>query len=237
MRPSSETLDKLRSMHPVDAVTAAELIDELFIERLIAEFSLPNREDLLQAIESAAWADKAARGPLPQERRDWRNRYADQLDELESILTTGNKLLHELRYGLSGQLAQSFPAEFGETPEEAAERLDALRAKLILVGDAARTIPRLRTNRRGRPREHAALRAMVRPLVEYWTIKLDRPFTQNHNDWPQGADGIVKPKTEPVRFLFEIVEFLAPGEGQKLKTIGRDFATYENKRRKRPPFP
>jgi hypothetical protein len=164
-------VDLMRTIHEVTATTAAELIDEPFIDWLISEFELPDRDQLVEAINMAAAAYEGHRWLDPR-LRQWRQLVAELFD-------SGGRAL-----GLIRELGRSCPEEFGAPARDAAASLnELLRALAASVGQPVDLPPK----RRGRP-PMTELRTMVEILADYWVYKLDREWTQDRN-WIRGEGG------------------------------------------------
>jgi hypothetical protein len=208
MKKWPETLaDELRAAgREVDPITAADpSVAGPFIDYLMSEFPIPDREGLIEAITHAAYACEGHRAAHPTE-PCWQDLY----DTIRHALD----LMGEMRPVLTNRLA-SF-AGFGE---RAPERLDELMKTLAIVGRAGGS--GLRPRGRGQKRKGVA-RAMLSVLASYWVHEVGRKFTQDQV-WPKGEGGREEAPTVATRFAYTVIEFLAPEHGKDIKSIAKEF--------------
>jgi hypothetical protein len=197
--------DRIRTLRKINAIEAAEMIDQSFLDYLGAEFGIDDKAALRDAIETAANAFEGAKR-FDAERKEWRDRYAAEIDALSSLGAATSTLAAEL-------------ARPGEPLEAAAERVGDM---LAVLRTAARRVPRAGATKRGR-KANAPLRSLIRAMADYWIFELGRNFTADHN-WGEGVSGR-QPHANAERFCFEVVRYLAPGTEDGLRTIGREFSS------------
>ena len=190
-----------------------------FIDFLVKQFEIPDRDALIKAILVAKNAYDNIH-LFGEEGGHWNEEEADRLDALDEPLRDALRLTRLASWPIAQELERSGGGGFGSTADEIEKQVESLCDRLAVVGHAAATAPR-RRRRPSRP-EHVALRAFARPLVAYWTGTLGRKFTQNQR-WAPDARGREVPVTVATRFLYAVIEHLAPGKGNGLRTIAREF--------------
>jgi hypothetical protein len=201
----------------VSAVGAAHMVDlrdplapeePTFLGRVVGEFSIPEPSALAEVIEVAAMAyDGSPR--FAELQRESAACAAAALEDFAAAVSRARAAYQNCRQLIAPALLQS---RVGATEDEVAARVDELLAALEKAAGAARP------ERRGRRRN--AVRSMVNVLTRYWIYRLDRPFTSDHR-WSPGPGGIGQPHTLADRFVYAIVEYLAPGNGEGLATALR----------------
>ena len=169
----------------------------------------------------------------------WGISEADALDELVKLLPRTAHLFWEAEPMLARTLAGVCGEEIERLDEirHAESMLQLQRRWLLYMADVAAKSPRRRRGR-GERKVHfyhkgqetvleegyGPLRALMDVVVFYWTNIFGRPFEQNQAAWE--CDG--RPKRtapEAVRFAYAVIEQIAPGQGESLKTIARDYPT------------
>lgn len=180
------------------------------LDQLQREFHIDDRAGLMEAISAAMWA-LAKNGPNTPDFRE-----ADTLDELAKVLRRARELLTD---PINGNRL----AEYGWTLATPAFGFvaDPLGCAIMLqrLQQAALAAHREREQKTGKlpPRD---LRAVVDSLATYWTRDLEREFTQDHR-WAASPNHRKEPVTEAERFVFGIVEYLAPDRLGDLPTVLR----------------
>jgi len=193
-------------------------LEDDFVDSLMKDFEIPDRAPLVGAVLAATEAFTNYR--LFGKGGNWSNVEADALDALGTPLQETRRLLRIVSRGIAPELARH---RKDKSEEELQQQVEKLCDRLDFIAGAVASAPR---NRRppGRP-EHAMLRAMAAPLAEYWRGTLGRDFTQDHKNWALGLGEREEPTTAATRFVYSVVEHLAPGAGSGLKTIAREFVS------------
>jgi hypothetical protein len=197
-----------------------------FVDDLVADFGIPDRKALEMMLLFAEEAQRIETwfGPGGAEGV----READALDELGPALWKTVDVMDELEWTLAMALVGVKPEEMtihrDSEVSKMQRELRELRDRLVLVGRAAAKVPRLRRGTGQHHGEHNMVRRLVDVVVGYWKHDLGRKFKQDHTSWAEDRDGRLMPtKGEGLRFVFQVVEHVAPGSGATLKTIAREF--------------
>jgi hypothetical protein len=194
-----------------------------FVDGLVKDFNIPDRRALEEILRVAEQEYERERlfGKLGEETQT----EAWMLDELDLPLRKTLWLLGWLKLTLAQQMAGVGDEEFTERYAEVSRKEDELRDLEDRLADVARAAAKVSRHRRGRGEhhsEHKVVRGIVDVLVDYWKHGLGRKFGQDHKTWTEDRGRLV-PKSKAVRFVFRVVEHLAPGRGATLKTIAREF--------------
>jgi hypothetical protein len=203
------------------------------IASLIQDFDLPDRDELVEVLGVAEMTYQFAL--LNGQAGQWALQEADDLDELCPTLWKTVDLLRELERALAIQLAGGDEIKGYAEVRKREDELRELRNRLADVARAAASIPR-RRRKRGKRRVHVLhsrqeividyepLRALMDVLAGYWRVTLGRPFRQNQTAWePDGSPMGKAPAA--VRFAYAVIEHIAPGRGQTLGTIAREYVS------------
>jgi hypothetical protein len=197
--------------------------DGAFVDGLVADFGIPDRDALTFALSRAEdahrWTAELDKGS------EWAEAEADALDALADgggpLWTTV-----ELIKSAIGPIAQTMAGAVatGEdwSPISAAEDdLYALCNRLAKVGRAAEKAPRRRLDRgEHHYLEYAPIRAAVEVFAAFWVGELGRPFRNSR--WVDGKPN----RGGAAEFCFRAIERIAPGKGESLGTILREMKGY-----------
>lgn len=207
-----------------------------FIDGLMGQFDIPDRDELIEMLSVAETEYEDAK--LMGRGGDWSEQEADGLDELDVALWKTVELLQRLQYPIAKATAGASGATYAEE-SRAEDDLRMLVGKLAEVGRVVQGMPRRRQARGQRKsRDYAPEKALMEVVAHYWKVTLARKFTQNHSalGWgppkeageadPTRKADEVEPKRKAgaaVRFSYAIIEYIAPGRGVSLKTIAREY--------------
>lgn len=190
----------------VDAETAADpTVVGPFIDYLMAEFAISDREGLSEVVSVTAAVAKGHLWAHPTDPH-WQKLYKAIQRVIDLVQEDEHRPLLVQELGRVGTL-------FGE---RASECLDDLMETLAIVGRASGD------GLRHRKRRTSLASQMLDVLARYWIYRLEREFTQS-DAWPKGENGQKEPATPATQFAFAIIEYLVPGEGKNIRTIARDF--------------
>jgi hypothetical protein len=194
-----------------------------FIDGLVVEFGIPDRNELIVMLSIAEGVYQVERDKIAGEAEGFlsqREAEALALDELEPVLWKTVELIQQLSYRLAVAIAGASDGTESRTEDD----LHALRMKLAEVGRAASQVPRQR-RRRGEKASvnHAPLRELMEVVAGYWKGDLGRAFTQNHTSLGWDGDRPKRKAGAAVNFAYAIIEHVAPGHGKDLRTIAREY--------------
>jgi hypothetical protein len=158
-RPPVTIADRIRTLRKINAIEAAEMIDQPLLDYLGVEFGISDKAALREAVETAAHSYEGAKR-FDAMWKKCRGEHAAQIDALCNLGAVKWTLAEE-------------PARPGEPLKAAAERVGDM---LDVLQTAARGVPRVRATKTGR-KTNALLRSLVRTLADYWTFELGRKFT------------------------------------------------------------
>jgi hypothetical protein len=180
-----------------------------FVEELIGEFDLPDRDGLIKALNMANMAYQSA--TLGGAGGRWTEQEAAALAELDRLLPKTVDLLRKLEFPLAWKLAGvGSGEEWMERYPEFCSKENELRGVCNWLAADVRCAAAERLAdlpRRGRGQHHLghkALRAMVGVLADYWTLDLGRKFTK---------------RSKARRFVYRVVEHFAPEQAESLGLI------------------
>jgi hypothetical protein len=208
--------------------------DARFADELAAEFGVP-RGSVPMFLQTCREVYQQAMLEAPGSKwGKWGISEADTLDELVKLLPRTADLLWEAEPALARALVGVCGEEIEHLDEicRAEGLLQLQRRWLLYMADVAAKAPR---RRRGRgvhfyhsrqetviEEGYGPLRALMDIIVFYWTGIFGRPFEQNQTAWE--SDGRPKKTApEPLRFAQAVIEQIAPGQGESLKTIARGY--------------
>jgi hypothetical protein len=213
-------------------------VNARFADDLASEFHIP-RASVPMFLQTCREVYQQAMLETPLSKwGKWGIREADALDELVKLLPRTAHLLWEAEPALARVLV-------GVCGGEEIERLDEIRRAevmlqlqrrwlLCMAGVAAKAPRRRRDPGKRKVRfahdgqqtvleeGYGPLQALMDVIAFYWTNIFGRAFEQNQAAWE--CDG--RPKRtapEALRFAYAVIEQIAPGQGESLKTIARSY--------------
>jgi hypothetical protein len=217
--------------------------DADFVDRLVADFRIPDRGRLIDALAGAydAYQEETFLG----KGSDWADDEAKTLDALaknDGPLWTTVELIRRHPYPIARQLAgdHGTRAFFGDETKAlnalAKEEDDLANARIALlgrlyeladqlaeVGRAAEAAPRRRLEKGEKKRdlENEAIWRAAEVLAAYWTADLGRKM--RHSRWYKDEKGKAPTPGGSAEFCYRVIENIARGRGGKLDTILREF--------------
>jgi hypothetical protein len=203
-----------------------------FVDRLVADFRIPDRGRLIDALAGAyaAYQEEVLLGKGYY----WADDEASTLDALaknDGPLWTTVELIRRHPYPIARQLAGEEDDLGGAARFAQLDRLHELADQLAEVGRAAAAAPRRKRERGGHHPENAAIRRAVEVLAGYWIDDLGRKFKHTRRNWSnighvEHPRWVPKPGCRPVNFFHCVIERIAPGQEGNLRTVLQEVKSY-----------